>query len=239
MSFYRRWIVACTAGELIGIGSATGVAVAFHQLVGEPQSLGARLLTLAAFAVVGAVEGTALAGFQWFELRKKLPRLGAGEWIGVTVAVAVAGWIVGMTPSLLISHESALKTTAQEQEPGLGFVLLMAGLAGGCAGFLFGVAQWFVLRRHAACASQWIWIHIPAWGLAMAAIFLGAALPCSDAPGWLIAILGAAGGVLGGLLLGAVTGLVAKNLRPSVDEQGWPLKGRVCAVTDASSGIEV
>jgi hypothetical protein len=92
MSFYRRWIVACAAGELVGIGVATGAALAINALIGEPQSLGSRLVTLATFAAVGAVEGTALAAFQWRVLRARLPRLRAGEWVGVTVALAVAGW---------------------------------------------------------------------------------------------------------------------------------------------------
>jgi hypothetical protein len=105
MSFYRRWIVACTAGELVGIGVATSAALAINTLIGEPQSLGSGLLILATFAAVGAVEGTALAGFQWRVLRTRLPRLRAAEWIGVTAALAVAGWIVGMTPSLFMSHE--------------------------------------------------------------------------------------------------------------------------------------
>jgi len=232
MSFYRRWIVACAAGELVGIGAAAGVALAINALIGEPQSLGSRLLTLATFAAVGAVEGTALAGFQWRVLRTRLPRLRAGEWVGVTVALAVAAWIAGMTPSLFINHEATV-----QEEPGLGVVLLMAALAGAGAGLCFGAAQWFILRRHAERAHRWIWIHVPAWALAMAAIFLGASLPVPGSSGWFIALTGAAGGVLGGLLLGAVTGLVARNLRPWVDEQHWSLQGKVCAVTGANSGI--
>lgn len=81
MSFYRRWIVACAAGEFIGIGVAAGAALAINALIGEPQSLGSRLLTLGTFAAVGAVEGGALAGFQWRVLRARLPRLRAGEWV--------------------------------------------------------------------------------------------------------------------------------------------------------------
>lgn len=83
----------------------------------------------------------------------------------MTVALAVVGWIVGMTPSLFINHEAG----AQE-EPGLAFVLLMASIAGAGAGFCFGAAQWFILRRHAERASRWIWIHVPAWALAMSAL---------------------------------------------------------------------
>ena len=233
MSLYRRWIVACTAGELVGIGVATSAALAINALIGEPRSLGSRLLTLATFAAVGAVEGTALAGFQWRVLRTRLPRLRAAEWIGVTVVLAVAGWIVGMTPSLFMSHEP----TAAQEEPGLMLVLLLAAMAGAAAGVCFGAAQWFILRRHAERAARWIWIHAPAWALAMTAIFLGASLPMAEWSVWSIALTGVAGGVLGGVLLGAVTGIVARDLQPWADEQRWSLRGKVCAVTGANSGI--
>jgi hypothetical protein len=233
MSFYRRWILACTAGELVGIGIATAAALAINTLIGEPQSLGSQLLTLATFAAVGAVEGTALAGFQWRVLRTRLPRLRATEWIGVTVVLAVVGWIVGMTPSLFMNHEP----TAAQEEPDLVLVLLMAAMAGAGAGVCFGAAQWLILRRHAESAARWIWIHVPAWALAMAAIFLGASLPTIEWSAWSIALTGATGGLLGGILLGAVTGIVARDLQPWVDEQRWSLRGKVCAVTGASSGI--
>jgi len=58
--FYRRWIFACAAGELIGIGAAAGAAVALNTFIGEPQSIAARLLTLATFdprAGMGARHG--------------------------------------------------------------------------------------------------------------------------------------------------------------------------------------
>lgn len=60
-----------------GIGVATGAALAVNALIGEPQSNRARLVTLVTFAVVGAVEGTALAGLEWRVLRDRLPRLRA------------------------------------------------------------------------------------------------------------------------------------------------------------------
>lgn len=230
--FYRRWIAACTVGELIGIGVATAAGVTLNSIVGEPQSLGARVFVLVVFAAVGIVEGGALAALQWRVLRHRLPRLSAGEWVGVTVAVAVTGWIVGMTPSLFLSHESSTS-----REPALATVLLLAAIAGGGAGLCFGAAQWFVLRRHAESASRWIWIHIPAWALAMAAIFLGASLPTAQwAWGW-TALAGVAGGVLGGLLLGVVTGVVAQRLTPWVDEAHWSLRGRVGVVTGANSSL--
>jgi hypothetical protein len=188
--FYRGWILACVGGEPIGIGVAAGAAVAINVFVGEPHSLATRLLTLATFAVVGAVEGGALSVFQWRLLRTRLPRLRADEWV-----------------------------------------------AGAAAGLCFGGAQWLVLRRHAQRAHRWIWIHIPAWGLVMTAIFLAATLPTPEWPAWTIALSGIAGGIGAGVLLGAVTGLVARSLEPWVDEQHWSLEGKVCAVTGANSGI--
>jgi hypothetical protein len=213
MSFYQRWIAACAAGELAGIGLATGAALAVNALIGEPQSNGARLVTLVTFAVVGAVEGTALAGLEWRVLRDRLPRLRARQWVGVTVAIAVAGWIAGMTPSLFMRHEAS----AQE-EPAIWTGLGLAAVAGGGAGLCFGFAQWIVLRRYAERASEWIWIHVPAWALAMSAIFLGASLPDSGSSPWFIAMTGVAGGIAGGLVLGAVTGLVARDLKPLVSD---------------------
>jgi len=239
-TFYRRWIAACTTGELIGIGTATGTALAANAWIGEPASTLARLAMLATFAMVGVIEGGALAALQWQVLRSRLPRLRAGEWIAPTVAIAIAGWVVGMTPSLFLIGPPAPSSPVAPVapvEPSLIVVLLLAAGAGAVVGLCFGGAQWFVLRRHAERAHQWIWIHVPAWALAMAAIFLGAALPAAEWPVWAIGGSGVGGGVLGGLLLGVVTGLVARRLTPWVDERGWSLGGKVCAVTGANAGI--
>jgi hypothetical protein len=186
MSFYRRWILACTAGELAGIGVATGAALALNALVGEPQTLPARLAVLGMFALVGALEGSALGGFEWRVLRQRLPQLGAREWVGATVAIAAAGWIAGMTPSLFFHPAvnpdvgAAANGAASAQEPSLAFILLLAAAFGAGAGLCFGGAQWIALRHHTAHAGRWIAIHVPAWALAMSAIFLGASLPSAN-----------------------------------------------------------
>ncbi|MEZ5294028.1 MAG: SDR family NAD(P)-dependent oxidoreductase [Vicinamibacterales bacterium] len=234
-TFYGRWVGACAAAEFIGIGTAAATAVAMHAWMGEPASTPARLGTLATVALVGAVEGGALGFLQWRVLRERLPRLRALEWMTPTVLLAVGGWLAGMTPSLFFAPPET--PSAPIAEPPLGAVLAIAALAGAAAGLAFGAAQWLVLRRHAVDASRWIWIHAPAWALAMPAIFLGAGLPTADWPPEAIAASGAAGGVLGGVLLGMVTGLVARRLEPWVDEDHWSLRGTVCAVTGANSGI--
>jgi hypothetical protein len=208
-SFYRRWVMACTAGELIGISVAAAVAVTVNTVFGEPQSLSARLLTLGVFAVVGSIEGAALAGLQWRVLRERLPRLRLHSWVGATVAIAVIGWIAGMTPSLFLRDEPTI-----QPEPALTSILLLAAAVGAGAGLCFGAAQWVVLRRHAQHAGRWVWIHAPAWAVAMSAIFLGASLPGMDSPTWIIVVAGALGGVLGGVSLGLISGVVAQRLQP-------------------------
>lgn len=230
--FHRRWTLACAIGELVGIGVAAAAGVSLAALVGEPRSPAARLLTLGVFGLVGAVEGGVLGGLEWYVLRDRLPRLRLGEWAGVTAAVAVLGWLIGMTPSTFAPAQAPAAA-----EPALVVVLLLAVGAGAGAGLCFGAAQWSVLRRHARRAGRWIWIHVVAWGLALAAIFLGASLPTAAWPAWAIIVSGAGGGLAGGLLLGGVTGVVARSLSPWVDEGGWSLGGKVCAVTGASSGI--
>ncbi|MGE0815761.1 MAG: SDR family NAD(P)-dependent oxidoreductase [Vicinamibacterales bacterium] len=230
--FYARWVGACAAAEFVGIGTAAAAALGVRAWLGEPASTPGRLAVLAIVAAVGAVEGGALGVLQWRVLRERLPRLRAFEWTTPTVILAVLGWLAGMTPSLFVATAVEI-SPGPAAEPPLAMVVAAAALAGAAAGLAFGAAQWLVLRRHAAGASAWIWIHAPAWALAMAAIFLGASLPDADWP----AAAGAAGGALGGVLLGLVTGLVARRLDPWVDEVHWSLRGAVCAVTGATSGI--
>ena len=231
---YGRWIAACTVAELIGISVAGAVAVAAGQS-GDPTTLGGRIAALALFAAVGAVEGGALGFFEWRVLRERLPRLRAGEWVGVTIAIAALGWIAGTVGPVFA--DSAGETATSAPGPGLLAISLMAAAIGAAAGAVFAAAQWLVLRRHAAHAGRWIAIHVPAWAAAMAAIFLGASLPSDGWPAPLVVLSGAAGGALGGALLGVITAPIACRLVPWVDEHRWSLRGRVCAVTGATSGI--
>jgi len=69
---YGEWVAACVAGEVVGIGVAAAAAISMDRAIGEPRSWGARLLILAVFAAVGAVEGGALGALQWRVLRATL-----------------------------------------------------------------------------------------------------------------------------------------------------------------------
>jgi hypothetical protein len=209
---WTRWVVACTAAELCGIGIVTGTALGVQSLLGEPTSMAGKLETLAAMTAAGALEGAALGSLQFWALRRALRQLRPGVWIGTTVAVAVVGWLLGMSGPLFFGGNGSPSSAAAE--PPLAIVLLLAAAAGAGAGLCFGFAQWLVLRHHVERAAHWIPIHIPAWAAAMAAIFLGASLPDASWPRWAIACSGIASGLLGGLLLGCISGIVASRLRP-------------------------
>ena len=234
--FYGRWIAACGVAELVGIGAAGAAVLGAHALLGgEPDTTGERLAVLAAVTLAGAVEGLALGTLQWRVLRARLPRLRWGEWTAVTVAVAVVGWLSGMVGPIFGGGTGDARASAPE--PSLAFVLAMATVLGAGAGALFGAAQWLVLRRHAERAGRWVWIHVPAWAAAMFAIFLGTSLPAATWPAWAVGVSGAAGGLVAGLLLGAITGPVARWLVPWVNERMWSMRGRVAVVTGATAGI--
>lgn len=227
-----RWVLSCAAAELIGLGTAAGVAVATLAAFGEPTTTSQRLATLAVLGGAGAIEGLALGGLQWRALVRQVPTL-PRAWIGVTIAVAVTGWLLGMAGPTFATHEP---TAATATEPSLGVILLLAGALGAGAGVLFGAAQWLVLRRHVQRAHRWVWIHAPAWAAAMSVIFLGATLPDARwSPGATL-LSGAAGGLGGGLLLGLITSGVATRLEPWVPDT-WRLDGKVCAVTGANVGL--
>lgn len=207
-AFHLRWTGACALAELLGIGAAAAAAIALQATMGTPGTGFERLVALLAFAWAGAVEGAALGGLQWRLLRQRLPLLSREGWIGITVAVAVIGWMAGMAGPTFASG------AASGPEPSLLQVMAMAAGIGAVAGAIFGAAQWVALRVAAEHAGRWIAINVPAWALAMAAIFAGASIPAPGWPGWAILLSGASGGLLGGALLGVVTGFVAKRLEP-------------------------
>lgn len=214
---YLRWIAACALAELIGIGVAAAAAVLMRAAVGTPATAPAAAAMLLAMAAAGSIEGGALGWLQATVLRDQLPGFPTHRWIACTVAVAVAGWVCGMAPSLLM-HQA--EPSVATQDPGWFFVLGAAALLGAVAGALFGAAQWLVLRKRVRAASRWIWIHALGWAPAMVAIFAAASLPDEHSRPFSIVVLGAVGGLLGGSLLGAITGLVVRDLQP-VEHRVW------------------
>ncbi len=191
------------AAAAVAAGLALGV-------VGEPSDPAGAAATLGLATLGGLVEGLAVGLFQHAVLHPWLTELTRRRWVGATVAVAVAGWFLGMLPSTLISlngaGEDATGTTSDLGPPlwVMPFVGVVVGLF---AGAVFGAAQAWALRGHVARPRVWIGANALGWAGAMAVIFTGAALPGT---GWSLPsllLLGAVTGVMAGLVIGAVTGL--------------------------------
>jgi hypothetical protein len=169
-------------------------------VLGEPQSIAARLLVLLVMVCAGAVEGLSLGWFQWRALRVRFPALAAKQWVSITAIVAAAGWLLGMLPPTLLPVRSAGPAPAATATF---FLALLMGLG---MGALFGAAQWWVLRRHVLHAGRWVAANALGWAVAMLWIFLAATLPGANTPFLAALALGAVCGLAAGLSLGAITG---------------------------------
>jgi hypothetical protein len=151
------------------------------------------VLTLMVLA--GVFEGAVLGGLQWLVLRRAFATLRARSWLGATIAVAAAGWFVGMLPSTLMQPAA---TSDSPWEPPLLVVLAGAVVFGAMAGAIFGFAQWLVLRRHATNARQWIAANSIGWAIGLPWSFLAgsvADISISVTRAVVIAII--AGGLMG------------------------------------------
>lgn len=210
-AYWKKWTLACAAGELIGIGVAVAIAVAVNHWMGEPETTGQKFQMLLFMLFAGGVEGFVVGQFQWRVLREKFSAMPALQWVGFTVAVAVLGWLMGMIPALYFMGKPALPG-AEYQEPALILVIVGAMALGLIFGAIFGIVQWLVFQRYARESVQWVTGNSLGWGLAMIWVFLAVTLPDETTPVWLIISGGVFGGALGGLSIGAITGFYLKKI---------------------------
>ena len=211
---WPRWTLGCGLAEVVGMVAAASAFALSLAWLGEPRSLGVAALTVAIAMTGGAMEGAAVGAVQWLLLRRWLTRLGATSWIGVTVAAAMLGWLLGMIPSV------AASLAAGEAEPNGSaagppfWVMPLLGIASGLLlGALFGAAQSLVLRHHVENSRLWIWANAYGWAAGLTVMFIGAGIPSGPWPWTQLVPLAAATGVLAGLAVGAVTGAFLPRLR--------------------------
>ena len=209
----RQWVVACSAGELLGFGAAALWAFAAFRLSGmDPVSPGARVGVLALMVLAGVMEGAVLGALQWSALRRGFRRLRARSWIGATVAVAALGWFLGMLPSTLMPPAPVAPEPAWE--PPLVVVLAAAAVFGAIAGAAFGLAQWLVLRRHAYDARRWIFANALGWATGLPWSFLAGTLGDLSESVPRAVVLGALAGTLMGASVALVTGHALSRIQP-------------------------
>ncbi len=196
--------------------AAAGAFTLTRVWLGEPETVAVAVLTVLIAMIGGAVEGLAVGAVQWWLLRLWLTRLAASAWVGVTVAAAVAGWMLGMLPSVLVPLLGSDGSASEVTGPPL-WVMPLVGIGTGLVlGGLFGLAQYAVLRHHVRNARAWVWANAVGWAAAMAVMFTGAGIPAGPWPWVELLPLAAATGVLAGMAIGAVTGAVLPYLEPAV-----------------------
>ncbi len=151
--------------------------------------------------MAGTVEGVVLGMAQAYALRTALPAVGTAEWVRATAGGAAVAWTVGALPVVLGDH---VFTWHPAVLVALGLVLLAA----------MGWFQWRVLRRHVRGAGWWVPATAGAWLVALA-VFTGVTTPLwqEGQPGWLVAVIGLAGGALMAATVAALTGLAVLRLR--------------------------
>ncbi|MBI3133735.1 MAG: hypothetical protein HYZ14_03580 [Bacteroidetes bacterium] len=211
---FIHWILNCALGELIGIGAAGAIAVGTTVLMGEPESLSEKFVVLFLMMLAGALEGTVLGYFQWRILVRKFHSLPKKTFMAWTISVAVSGWFLGMLPSLFFIPENAQAAEAPVPEiHPLLFIALSMGM-GLILGALFGLFQFFALRKYATPANRWILANALGWALGMCCIFIFATLPDENTPRYLIIGGGILGGLLAGISVGLITGIFLRQLKP-------------------------
>ena len=179
---YVLWTAGTAAAEMFGYACA---AVLFP-LWGGP-------------VFGGFAEGTVLGVVQAAVLSRHASGFPAVAWWAATATVATLGW----------GSASAFQGGGGGgggEEPSTALVLAGAAGLGAGMGLVMGAAQWLVLRRRFAPAWTWIPASICGWGIGMVPAFWVAMLPQAGAGFAERFGLGAMGGLLMGLAVGAVTG---------------------------------
>lgn len=195
---WRRWILACTAAEAIGMTASATAAVASRTLFGGLDGILGWSLIIAG----GLVEGLVLGFAQVFVLARVVPSLPRRRYVLLTVTVAGLGWAAGSAPGTLADGTSAGPSPA----PALIMVLLGAAGIGLAMGLLLGAAQSWALRGSVRHPWRWIVANLAAWPVAMMIIFSGAGLPGDDWPWWSVVAVGLPTGAAAGAVLGLITG---------------------------------
>lgn len=210
-----EWIAACALAELLGMGAAASAFGLASSLGADAPDalvmsrLGGYLLTVAA----GAVEGAALGVFQGRVLRRVIPRLPHGRFIGLMVTIGVVGWAIGMLPSVL-----APQIPEPATEPSMTTLLAAAVLFGGGGGLVIGLLQAWVLQPLASPLWPWILANIFGWATAFIVIFAGAAVMPGDTSLITLLLAGAVTGLAAGAALGIITLPALRKLTPSADK---------------------
>lgn len=203
---WRRWLVACTLGELIGFGGIPVLGGALAFWLTQELETETRSMIFYVVAVVGGLgEGAVLAWFQARVLTRYLERLSSHRWIVATALAASFAWACGMLAPTL-DDVVGISTGIQIA------IWIPAGIL-----ILFSIAtaQAWVLRGLVERPQRWVTANVLGWLAGLSWTFLLPALLPENAPipVWVCTFV--IGGVLMGLTVGAVTGFFLLRFAPA------------------------
>ena len=203
---YWRWVLVCTAGELVGFVGIPilGGALALWLTSGLETSI--RSLVLYAVAAAGGFgEGAVLASFQLRVLADCFPKVNGRHWILGTGTAAAFAWAFGMLAPTL-DDIVGISTTVQIAIWVPASVLILVSI---------GAVQARVLRQIVENSRSWIVANALGWLAGLPWTFVLPALLPDNAPmtWWIVTFALAA--ILMGLTVGLVTGLFLLRLRPT------------------------
>ena len=169
----RRWVLANSVGEVLGLG---GTGLLGWLLVGRSGEPSAATAVLGAFVVAvlsGAVEATVVGLLQHRAVRPWLPGLTRRSWWWATLWGALTAYVLGYLPSTVMGLVAVDDEGAAVAEPPQWVVLLAAAGLGLVGGAVLAWAQALVLRRHVERAWRWLPANMLAWTVGMPLVFLG------------------------------------------------------------------
>ncbi|HET6968226.1 MAG TPA: hypothetical protein VFI44_08115 [Ornithinibacter sp.] len=200
----RRWVLANTVGEVLGLGGTGLLAWLVVGRSGEPSAVGAVLGAFAAAVASGAVEATVVGLLQHRAVHPWLPSLTRRAWWWATLWGALTAYVLGYLPSTVLSLVSVSEGGRAVTEPPQWVVLAAAAGLGVVAGAVLAWAQALALRHHVARAGRWVPANMLAWGVGMPLVFLGMDLAFRD--GGVVRTVGVVVGTLA--VTGAVVGVI-------------------------------
>ncbi len=200
---YRRWVLHCTAGELIGFGGIPVIGGALAFMLTQSLSTEVRAAIIYVVAVAGGFgEGAVLAWFQLRVLGSVFPTLQRRAWLRSTALAAALAWSLGyLTPTL--DDIFGIPPAAQ----------IAIWIPAGCIILIsIGYAQARVLRDVVARPARWVTSNVLGWLAGLIWTFALPALLPETAPiaVWIGTFVVA--GVLMGLTVGLVTGFTLLRL---------------------------
>ena len=191
--FFRRWVLAVTAGETLGFIIPAFVGGVLT-LIAAPAPVVYPLMIAA-----GACEGILLGFGQWIGFGSSVvPR---ATWLTATGAGAARAWSIGMLPSTL--GGVGFRSPAALPLIIIGAVMLLASIP---------TLQWLVLRRVVRRATWWVPVNAGAWAAGI--LWTLAPSPFIDENTAFPALLGSylVAGMLMAVTVASLTGFAARHV---------------------------